>query len=918
MTSDNQLFTQKFNQADFEKYCKAYLTDSFVRRDEELDNPNSSIFLEVRDFGEVPDLEDLRVIIVRLANQNASKITITKNIFRVLSDYGYGKALVVFYHSNDVVWRLSLISQTYIVNKKGKFQRQYSDAKRYSYLLGQGVQVQKTANKYLGRKFANWQNLLENFSVSKLSNDFYKEIKSHYESICGSVKLPGISTLENKKDFCLRLIGRLIFCWFLKAKGYIGSDILSVSKLIETSDYYHRVLEPLFFDTLNKKPEDRTSSIKDELKNVPYLNGGLFQPKAEDYLHLFEVDFADQINLLLTVPNESLEPIVKLFEEYHFTVDESTPDDQEVGIDPEMMGRIFENFILERSSTGSFYTPRPIVDYMIGTALRESLATKFEIIPQTKDQVIKWATMLTEGLQAVITLKPSSKVIIRIPNPKFCFSVNISAYLIAKIRGQLYATKDRSRQFVTCNPHKEITSEIWEQFLSGQFKVVNYFVPVPKQVQIQTYLCTLPKIGYVIEIDDQKFLLFFSILLDGSLQLDTFYRAYKDNKITKLCGAKTEESLIQLVRLMLEDKASDDAIESILSLYIDNKRTSEMLAHIKNKLKDSRVDAYLTIQINFADPRFSTIRETYSRIIPREINSVKKIFGDDIVVNYIESVLDNSYFSLVDQTKVRMIQYLESLKIIDPACGSGAFPMGISQRLTDIIHSLDPSRSIYSIKKHILENCIYGCDILPIAVEISRLRIWLSLVVDTPVNITPDLLPNLEFKFVCANSLVGIKKPEAGMILDDDIEKLELQLKELRKQTFWPGQDKSALSAKWQSLTDKIFELKIDRNSWNTGSTDLTDWQPFQNQSSKFFDPEWMFGVSDGFDIVLGNPPYVGEKGNKDTFEPLKQSKLGDQFYQGKMDLFYFFFHLGLDLVRSGGNTQLHNYQLLYHGHRRC
>jgi hypothetical protein len=572
--SNTELFTQKFDSDTFAKYCRDNLTDSFQTDKEELDNINPELFQSITKIGFSPDLEGLVVIKIKLAKANVSKITLTKNVFRLLAWFGINKALVAFYNPDQSTWRLSLISQSYIINQKGKFQRQYSNAKRYSYQLGEGVQVQKTAKKYLSEKFGSWEDLLNRFSVTTLSNDFYKEIKGQYEKMYSEIKLPGNNLEDSRKDFCLRLVGRLIFCWFLKAKGWIGRDVLSVNSLEQNQNYYHGFLEPLFFDTLNKDNKERTSDIKDLLTNVPYLNGGLFEPKDEDCFNSADgKDFEDQINWQLDVPDANLKSLLELFEEYHFTVDESTPDDQEVGIDPEMMGRIFENFILERSSTGSFYTPRPIVDYMVGSSLRESLTSRFDIIPQTKEQILNWYNLPIIELQAQISLKPNLKVILKIPNnPEFGYNIVISAYLIAKLRGQLFSVKDKTRQFMDCSSHAEIDDTIWTDFLDGRFELCSRFVPNPNQATLAGNNYTIPKIGFVIKIQDQKFVLFFSILLSGNLQLDTFYKAYKESKITKLCNAKSEDALVVLTHYLVSKNVNQSKIQNILSIYIRPKK----------------------------------------------------------------------------------------------------------------------------------------------------------------------------------------------------------------------------------------------------------------------------------------------------------------------------------------------------------
>ncbi len=238
------------------------------------------------------------------------------------------------------------------------------------------------------------------------------------------------------------------------------------------------------------------------------------------------------------------------------------------------------------------------------------------------------------------------------------------------------------------------------------------------------------------------------------------------------------------------------------------------------------------------------------------------------------------------------------LKILDPACGSGAFPMGVLQKLTDLKHILEPEKSLYEIKLQILQNSIYGVDLLPIAVEISRLRCWLSLVVDEDKK-DPKPLPNLEFKFVCANSLVGIKHLD-NALGQEEIEKKQKELADFRLQTFQPAQNKQELAQKWQVLTKELFEAQINSGFYDKeNSTDLTTWNPFENKPAEFFDPQWMFGET-GFDLVIGNPPYVQLQ--KDGGILGKQfEKSGFETFAKTGDLYQLFYEKSVDLLSKNG-----------------
>lgn len=320
----------------------------------------------------------------------------------------------------------------------------------------------------------------------------------------------------------------------------------------------------------------------------------------------------------------------------------------------------------------------------------------------------------------------------------------------------------------------------------------------------------------------------------------------------------------------------------------------------------------------------------------------------------------NPFENQPDKAEV-LIRAIDRLKALDPAVGSGAFPMGLLQKLVYVLGKLDPNNELwkhqqkereilpllddirrarqisyeaareaavqelqerlqqieadfeenemdYPRKLFLIENCIYGVDIQPIAVQIAKLRFFISLIVEQKVDesapnrgILP--LPNLETKFIAANTLIGIDRPQQLVLRDPQIEEKEEELKKVRHEIF-----KARTQRTKQKYRDRDEELRTEitqflkTEGWSDSvAKQLAAWKPYdQNASAPFFDLEWMYGIKDGFDLVIGNPPYIGEKGNKEIFRQIKQSKIG-RFYQRKMDIFYFFFHLGIDLATGNG-----------------
>lgn len=231
---------------------------------------------------------------------------------------------------------------------------------------------------------------------------------------------------------------------------------------------------------------------------------------------------------------------------------------------------------------------------------------------------------------------------------------------------------------------------------------------------------------------------------------------------------------------------------------------------------------------------------------------------------------------------------LENIKICDPAIGSGAFPVGMMNEIVRARIALVESgflpetknRTTYEYKRQAIQNSIYGVDIESGAVEIAKLRLWLSLVVDEEniENIKP--LPNLDYKIVQGNSLLDLYNVIIPVHLQTKFnEYANLLFDESSKQK------KKTYQKELNNIKDEVFKI-----AKSLGCNATFDFHFFFHEVFK----------NGGFDIVIANPPYVGEKGHKELFEPIKKCSL-KEFYLGKMDLFYFFFHLALNILKPNG-----------------
>ncbi len=299
--------------------------------------------------------------------------------------------------ANGDKWRLSFISEIRVLNDDGTIDKRATEPKRYTYLLGRGEKTKTPTDRLslLANKKIALEDIRAAFSVEALNNEFYKQISTQFYELVGAtttkgktrttheriLQLPGASedTAANREiyqKFAVRLIGRTVFCWFLKVKKsengkpLLPENLLSSDAVRKNKNYYHTILEPLFFQTLNTPMNERIEDLPEGCEIIPFLNGGLFEPQTEDFYNA-ESRTRNYQNYALKIPDSWFEEFFTKLEQYNFTIDENSPTEVEISVDPEMLGRIFENLLAEidpdsgetaRKATGSFYTPREIVN----------------------------------------------------------------------------------------------------------------------------------------------------------------------------------------------------------------------------------------------------------------------------------------------------------------------------------------------------------------------------------------------------------------------------------------------------------------------------------------------------------------------------------------------------------------------------
>ena len=798
-------------------------TRFFRAKNDKFQHPNESLHSDNSDFGEGKKLEETQfsdgnlIVCSFLAKNPLSERSGKKAQYelgkKILKESQTDAGIFIFY-DKLVNFRFSLIYANYL----GK-RRDWSTFRRFTYFVSKEL-TNKTFLQRIGDgDFSTLAKIKEAFSVEKVTKEFYEDIANWYFWAVEHCRFPkDAEAEENGRNVAvIRLITRMIFIWFMRERGLVPKELFkekniqAVLKNItpDTPTYYRAILQNLFFATLSTKKEERQfrderrfnkgwnkdygnqyvyryhdlfanpEKIKDYFGNIPFLNGGLFeclddgkndvyidgfterkkeyQPEVPNFLFFSGEKKAD-LNSYYGTKGKTYKVwgLLNILSSFNFTIDENTPDDADIALDPELLGRVFENLLASfnpetsttaRKATGSYYTPREIVDYMVTESLKEYFKTH------------------------------------------------------------------------------------------------------------------LPEVNSI----DQKLKTLFSIGSEG-------------NPFNK-CESK------------------------------------------------------------------------------------------------------------------KLIELIESVRIVDPAVGSGAFPMGTLNKMVFILNKVDPGNELwkqaqlgaaeaipdpqvcrntkkqieeffkdknadYGRKLYLIQKCIYGVDIQQIAVEIAKLRFFISLLVDETIDKSKENwgiepLPNLDFKIMQGNSLIseflGIDfdngqatQGQVGMLFaekeDDLIKTFEQKKNEFQNES--DKDKKTALENEVEDLMIKIFESKIQKQrtdyfrqmeeiekKYATLPNKKTRDEIIAKEKQKFskktgFDLEniekqlreftgkiktkpffaWKLYFAEvfekgGFDIVIANPPYVKEYVNRAAFDGLR----GSPYYQGKMDIWYLFACKGIDVLKDKG-----------------
>jgi type I restriction-modification system DNA methylase subunit len=317
-------------------------------------------------------------------------------------DQGERHGVLAVFSSSRPEYRFTFTAKETLFDETEGMVEKETATKRFTYVLGPGETCTTAAQRFerLSQKTdaLNLDDVIDAFSVEKLNKEFFNNYKEHYTRFCDyllsdtqrsttykTFGIPAISDEEEQKkqekpvrDFVKRLLGRIVFLHFLQKKGWMGCptgsdawtggepDFLSnyFAASPDKARFHSQRLIPLFYEALNQ-PDRPDDLFPHTGTRIPYLNGGLFEklPHNEQSLDFPEQLFTD---------------LLGFFGQYNFTIDENDPDEHEVGIDPEMLGHIFENLLEDNKDKGAYYTPKPIVHYMCQQSLIYYLLTHLD------------------------------------------------------------------------------------------------------------------------------------------------------------------------------------------------------------------------------------------------------------------------------------------------------------------------------------------------------------------------------------------------------------------------------------------------------------------------------------------------------------------------------------------------------------
>ncbi len=724
-----------------------------------------------------------------------------------------------------------------------------------------------------------YQHWMKVFSSDELTRSFYTELQNWYFWAVLNVVFPNDTQdpshdEEDNNKNVIRLITRLIFVWFLMHKGLVNQQLFDVKALKnilkdfdpegDEGNYYIAILQNLFFATLNQEIPNRkfvpadylakdvhdiktyyrnpqlfknssTDQIMELFNQTPFVNGGLFEclDYTDESGHRYCYDGFSNNKTLHGHSNQALVPnflffgkdreadlrqaygqnkyskvrvngIIRILDRYNFTIEENTPLDEDVALDPELLGKVFENLLgaynpetqtTARKNTGSYYTPRPIVDYMVKESLKAYLVTSCKDIPeQDIDSLLNYEDLtLPEDLtEAQVKEILKSIYHCKILDPA-CGS---GAFPMGCLQQMVHVISKLDQD-----------NSYWEDLVTTEA------------------LEDASRIGEVSKEEKEKYLKEIHEVFNQKNRYPNYGRKLY---LIERCifGVDIQEIAVQISRL-----------RCFISLLVDQKPN-------KDPNKNYGILKLPNLESNFV---------AANTLIPIKLNEEERMaLNDNAILPLIEQLKENRHLLFMPKNnneKLRLRAKDKKLRQQISEAVEKVYKKNIDQKVKDL------ENNIRNNEKKLNELGNQFDDSKCVTVE------NIDLFGNKSVEKQKQNNPRLEYKKYIKNA--------------------RRQISALR--------DKSQLSQILASIKK------------------LTDWDMFnQNTSSPFFDPQWMFGVKDGFDVVIGNPPYISAPSqvkNKDLKEQRKTIVKSHKFVtlNEKWDLFIPFIERGIQANKEGG-----------------
>ena len=423
MENMKSLLTVPYRQDNFKKFSINFLKNVESIPLQENTNIPSAFKNTIKSytvFGRYTDAENNKIIVLSVkVKENSSAQKAQRQFISYLLEnefIDYSAALVAYYDDVRKNWKLSFVTIEYSFSESG-VELKFKPAKRFSFLVGEDeptrTYVQQLEPVYTSNERPTLDTLTDAFSVARLSKDFYEDYKKKFFELYDYLVVNKTFAKEANKigylteeevskfttTFCKKTLGQIMFLHFVQKKGWLGVSntwgdgdkryLLNSTESYTGDNYFNDFLEPLFYEALNvKRPNDIYLG-----KKIPFLNGGLFHP-IEEY---------DWNNTNFDIPNgywfnDDETGLLNILSQYNFTVDEADSEEQEVAIDPEMLGKIFESLldVEDRSNLGAFYTPREIVQYMCEESLALRISEVLNLDYESILNFIKYGDALKE------------------------------------------------------------------------------------------------------------------------------------------------------------------------------------------------------------------------------------------------------------------------------------------------------------------------------------------------------------------------------------------------------------------------------------------------------------------------------------------------------------------------------------------